>query len=322
MFELFTRLADLVAYDLFGLDRHGRLGDAVHFFIEDTSKIFALLVVIVFVMGLFRTMLAPEKVRSTIEGKSRGLGYLLAVVLGAVTPFCSCSSVPLFIGFLEAGIPLGVTMAFLITSPLVNEVAVVILASIMGWKLTAVYVGTGMAVGMLGGLVIDRLRMERYVEGYVWTIKVGCCAGGDEPDLSVRGRVRYAWGEVRDIVGRIWLYVLIGIGIGAGLHGYVPQELFARYAGPDNPFAVPVAVLMGLPLYSNATGIIPVAEALIAKGVPIGTVVAFMMSVVAISIPEFVMLRKVLKPQMLVFFAGFLTVAFIGVGTLLNALFT
>jgi uncharacterized membrane protein YraQ (UPF0718 family) len=320
MFDVFTRLADWTAYRLLGLDPGSKLADAVHFFVEDTTKIFALLTVIVFVMGLFRTLLSPEKVRGYIEGKSRGVGYLLAVVLGAVTPFCSCSSVPLFIGFLEGGIPVGVTMAFLITSPLVNEVAVVILASIVGWKLTAVYVATGMGVGIVGGVLIDRLRMERYVEDYVWKIRMGALAQV-AVDTSLAGRVRYAWGEVTGIVGRIWLYVIVGIGIGAALHGYVPQELFARYAAADNPFAVPAAVLMGLPLYSNATGVIPVAEALLAKAVPVGTVIAFMMSVVAISPPEFIMLRKVLKVPMLAFFGGFLTVAFVLVGYLLNVLF-
>lgn len=321
MFEVFTLLADWAAYRLLGLTPGTKLADAVHFFVEDTSKIFVLLVVIVFVMGLFRTLLSPEKVRGYIEGRSRGVGYVLAVVLGAVTPFCSCSSVPLFIGFLEGGIPVGVTMAFLITSPLVNEVAVVILASIMGWKLTAVYVAAGMGIGIVGGVLIDRLRMERYVEDYVWKIRMGAVAR-TEADTSLGGRIRYAWGEVTDIVGRIWLYVIVGIGIGAALHGYVPQELFAEYASADNPFAVPVAVLMGLPLYSNATGVIPVAEALLAKAVPIGTVIAFMMSVVAISPPEFIMLRKVLKVPMLAFFGGFLTIAFVLVGYLLNTLFT
>ena len=265
-------------------------------------------------------MLSPEKVRGYIEGTSRGIGYVLAVILGAVTPFCSCSSVPLFIGFLEGGIPVGVTMAFLITSPLVNEVAVVILGSIMGWKMTTVYVVTGMSVGILGGILIDRLHMERWVEDYVWKIRMGTIAQS-EVDGSMAGRIRYAWGEVKDIVGRIWLYIIIGVGIGSALHGYVPQELFAQYASADNPFAVPVAVLMGLPLYSNATGIIPVAEALIAKGVPIGTVIAFMMSVVGISPPEFIMLRKVLKPQMLIFFGVFLTISFMVVGYLLNVIF-
>lgn len=320
MFALFTHLADLITYSLLGLDPGGRLAEAVHFFVEDTTKIFVLLVVVVFVMALFRSVLSPERVRRSLEGRSRGLGYVLAVTLGAVTPFCSCSSVPLFIGFLEAGIPLGVTMAFLITSPLVNEVAVVILASVVGWKLTVVYVATGLGVGLVGGILIDRLRLERWVEGYVWNIRLGAVAIPDGA-LGGRARIRSAWGEVRDIVGRIWLYVVIGIGIGAALHGYVPEDFLARVAGPANPFAVPLAVLMGLPLYSNATGIIPVAEALLAKGVPVGTTIAFMMSVVALSLPEFIMLRKVLKPEMLVFLAVFLSLSFVVVGLLLNALF-
>ncbi|CAA7620360.1 Permease [Candidatus Terasakiella magnetica] len=320
MFEMFTRLADWTISDALALEPGTKLADAVHFFVEDTTKIFFLLVIVVFVMGLFRTMLSPEKVRGYIEGTSRGIGYVLAVILGAVTPFCSCSSVPLFIGFLEGGIPVGVTMAFLITSPLVNEVAVVILGSIMGWKMTTVYVVTGMSVGILGGILIDRFHMERWVEDYVWKIRMGAMTQTDA-DGSIAGRVRYAWGEVKDIVGRIWVYIIIGVGIGSVLHGYVPQELFSRYASADNPFAVPVAVLMGLPLYSNATGIIPVAEALIAKGVPIGTVIAFMMSVVGISPPEFIMLRKVLKPRMLIFFGVFLTISFTVVGYLLNVIF-
>ncbi|MBF0159809.1 MAG: permease [Magnetococcales bacterium] len=317
MLEIFTVLADTVVWGWFGMARESALGQAVHFFVEDTSKIFVLLVVIVFVMGLFRSMLSPEKVRTLIIGKSRGLGYLLAVVLGAITPFCSCSSVPLFIGFLEGGIPLGVTMAFLITSPLVNEVAVVILGAVMGWQMTLVYVAAGMGIGILGGILIDRFHLERWVEEYVWKIQLGQMAL-TEADGSWHARIAYAWGEVGSIVRRIWLYVVLGIAIGAGLHGYVPQELFLRYASAENPLAVPIAVLMGLPLYSNATGIIPVAEALMAKGVPMGTVIAFMMSVVGVSIPEFVMLRKVLKPQMLLFFAVFLTVSFIMVGYLLN----
>ncbi|HSV27987.1 MAG TPA: permease [Candidatus Omnitrophota bacterium] len=321
MLEAFTRLADWVAYDALALDRATKLADAVHFFVEDTTKIFFLLFVIVFVMAFFRSMLAPEKVRGYIEGRSRGVGYTLAALLGAVTPFCSCSSVPLFIGFLEAGIPVGVTMAFLITSPMVNQVAVVILASIVGWQMTAIYVAAGIGMGIVGGFAIDRFRMERYVEDYVWKIRMGELAQV-EIDTTLRGRTRYAWDQATEMVRRVWLYIFIGIGIGAGLHGYVPAEFFATHAGPDNPLAVPLAVLVGLPLYSNITGIIPVAEALLHKSLPIGTVIAFMMSVVAISPPEFIILRKVLKPQMLLFFATFLSIAFVLVGYLLNALFT
>lgn len=320
MFEIFTRLADWTVYGLMAIDRESKLADAVHFFVEDTTKIFFLLVVVVYAMAFFRSLLAPEKVRGYLSGRSRGLGYVLAALLGAVTPFCSCSSVPLFIGFLEAGIPLGVTMAFLTTSPLVNQVAVVILASIVGWQMTAVYVGAGIGLGIVAGIAIDRLRMERHVEDYVWKIRMGEVAQ-IAVDESLGGRHRYAWDQTRELVQRVWLYVLIGIGIGSLLHGYVPADFFAAHAGASNPLAVPFAVLVGLPLYSNITGIIPVAEALLAKSLPIGTVIAFMMSVVAISPPEFIILRKVLKPRMLLFFGTFLSIAFVLVGYLLNALF-
>lgn len=319
VFRVFTLLADLVAYRWMGLDPATRAAAAVHFFIEDVTKIFALLVTVIFVMGLFRSMLSPERVRTYLEGRSRWVAYIMAVVLGAVTPFCSCSSVPLFIGFVEAGIPVGATMAFLITSPMVNEVAVALLLSLLGWKLTVLYVATGLLVGVVGGALIDGLRLERWVEEYVWKIRVGAVDLPDErPTMATR--VHFAWGEVRDIVGRIWAYVLVGVGLGAALHGYVPQDFLARYAGASNPFAVPLAVVLGVPMYSNASGIIPVAEALLGKGVPVGTVLALMMSVVALSLPEMIILRKVLKVRMLVFFAAYLAVAFIAVGTLFNAI--
>jgi hypothetical protein len=243
----------------------------------------------------------------------------MAVGLGAVTPFCSCSSIPLFIGFVEAGIPLGVTMAFLIASPMINEVAVVLLAALLGWKVTALYVATGLAVGILGGLVVDRLKLERWVEDYVWQIRMGK-AELPAADTSLKGRVDYALGQVKEIVGRIWLYVLIGVGVGALLHGFVPQDFFTAYAGADNPFAVPLAVLAGVPLYSNATGVIPIAEALLGKGVPVGTVLALMMSIAAISLPEMIILRKVLKPPLIATFVGILFLAFVLVGYLFNFL--
>ena len=318
MLEIFTRLADWFTYGVLALDPATKLADAVHFFVEDTTKIFALLVGVVFVMGLFRSWLSPERVRLYLEGKPRWAAYILAVLLGAVTPFCSCSSVPLFIGFVEAGIPLGATMSFLIASPMVNEIAVVLLASLLGWKMLVLYVATGLVVGVVGGVLIDALGMERYVEDYVWKIRMGQAALPAAAS-SLRERVVYARGEVREIVGRIWLYVLVGIGLGAGLHGFVPTEFFARYASADNLFAVPLAVLAGIPMYSNATGIIPVAEALLGKGVPIGTVLTLMMSVVAISFPEMVILRRVIQLRLIGFFAGFLAVSFILVGYLFNA---
>jgi uncharacterized membrane protein YraQ (UPF0718 family) len=317
MLDLFTRLADLLTYRLLSLEAGSRLAEAVHFFIEDVAKIFVLLVLVIFVIGLFRSWLTPERVRLMVAGRSRAVSYPLAVGLGAVTPFCSCSSVPLFIGFLEAGIPLGVTMAFLIASPMINEVAVVLLAALVGWKVTVLYVATGLAVGILGGLLIDAAKLERWVEDYVWKIRMGEVALPSAAS-SLAARVDYASGQVREIVGRIWLYVLIGVGLGALLHGFVPQDFFIAYAGADNPLAVPLAVIAGIPLYSNATGVIPIAEALLGKGVPIGTVLALMMSIAAISLPEMIILRKVLKPQLIATFVGILFCAFVIVGYLFN----
>jgi len=317
VFEIFSILADFITYSLFGLAPASAAGKAVHFFIEDVTKIFFLLFSIIFIIGFFRSMLSPERVRRAVAGRPRAVSYPLAVGLGAVTPFCSCSSVPLFIGFLEAGIPLGVTMAFLIASPMINEVAVAVLAATLGWKVAAFYVGAGLVVGILGGLLIEALKLEKWVEEYVWKIRMGEVAL-PAPDSSFRARLAYAKGQVKEIAGRIWPYVLVGIGIGAVLHGYVPQDFLTRHAGASNPFAVPLAVLAGIPIYANATGVIPIAEALIDKQVPIGTVLALMMSVAAISLPEMIILRKVLKPQLIATFTGLLFVAFISVGYLFN----
>ncbi len=317
MFEIFAHLADTVAYGLMGLNSESKLGDAVHFFIEDVTKIFVLLFIIIFAIGFFRAVLTPERVRKVVSGRSGFISYPLAVSLGAVTPFCSCSSVPLFIGFLEAGIPLGVTMAFLIASPMINEVAVVVLAAAVGWKVAALYVAAGLSVGILGGLLIQVFKLEKWVEEYVWKIQMGEVAV-QQIGSSMSARLNYAKGQVKEIMGRIWFYVLIGVGLGAGLHGFVPQEFFIEYASADNIFAVPLAVITGIPLYSNATGVIPIVEALLGKGVPIGTVLALMMSVAAISLPEMVILRKVLKVPLIATFTAILFAAFIGVGYLFN----
>ncbi|MGE5545680.1 MAG: permease [Solirubrobacterales bacterium] len=318
--DVFTALADLVAFRWLALDPEAGTGKAVHFFIEDTGKIFVLLALIVFAIGFFRSMLAPERVRSILGGRSRLFSYPAAVGLGAVTPFCSCSSVPLFIGFLEAGIPLGVTMSFLIASPMINEIAVVLLVSAIGAKFAALYVATGLTVGLVGGLAIDRMKLERHVEDYVWKIRMGEVQLPDAPD-TLRDRLTYAAQQVREIVGRLWLYILAGIGIGAALHGYVPQEFFLTYATADNPLAVPLAVIIGIPLYSSATAVIPVAEALLAKGVPIGTVMALMMSIAALSLPELIMLKKVIKLPLIAVFVAILFVAFVIVGYLFNAIY-
>lgn len=317
---MFDSLANLIVYQWLGLDPVSHAGAALHFFVMDTTKIFVMLVIIIYVMGLLRALLSPEKVRDYVRGKPRWLARTSAVGLGAVTPFCSCSSVPLFIGFVEAGIPLGVTFSFLIASPMINEVAVVILLGILGWELTLMYVAAGLTVAYVGGMVMERFKPERWVEDYVWKIHMGQAATV-VPDTSLVGRHRYAWAEVKEIVGRLWKWVVAGIAVGALFHGYVPEAwVTAHLGGTDNGLAVPGAVLLGVPLYSNATGVIPVAEAMLGKGVAIGTTLAFMMSIAALSLPEMIILRKVIRWPALALYAGVLAIAFMLVGWGFNLL--
>jgi len=316
---LFDAFASWLIYGLFALDPATPLAAALHFFVMDVTKIFVLLVIVIYLMGLLRALLAPERVREFVRGRPDWQARGLAVTLGAVTPFCSCSSVPLFIGFVEAGIPLGVTFSFLIASPMINEVAAVILVGILGWKLAALYVAAGLLVAWFGGLVMQGFKPERWVEEYVWKIRVGQ-ADLPPPDNAFIARHRYAVGEVREIVGRIWRWVLLGIGVGALFHGYVPESWVADHLGGDAWYNVPLAVVLGIPLYSNATGVIPVAEAMLTKGVAVGTTLALMMSVAALSLPEMLILRKVIKWQALALFAAVLGVAFILVGWAFNAL--
>ena len=315
---MFEALANWIVYDRAGLEGTP-LGSALQFFVMDVSKILVLLTLVIYVMGLLRALLAPEKVREFIRRRSNVSARVMAVGLGAVTPFCSCSSIPLFIGFLEAGIPLGVTLSFLIASPMINEVAVVVLASVIGVKMTAIYVATGLTVAFVGGFVLERFRLERWVEEYVWKIHVGE-AQRAAPDISLKGRHEYALAQVREIVGRIWKFVLIGVAVGALIHGYVPEDFVAHIAGDGGFLSVVGAVLVGVPLYSDAVGIIPIAEVLLGKGVPLGTVLAFMMAVTALSAPEMVILRKVVKWPLLGVFAGYLATAFVIVGLLFNSL--
>ncbi len=316
---MFESLANLLVYRSLGFDPNSQLGAALHFFVMDVSKIFALLVLIIYCMGLLRAMLSPERVREFVRNRPDWQARGLAVTLGAVTPFCSCSSVPLFIGFIEAGIPLGVTFSFLIASPMINEVAAVILVGILGWKLALLYIAAGLAVAWIGGIVMQWLRPERWVEGYVWKIHMGQIAS-PAADTSLRGRHAYAIGEVREIVGRIWRWVLIGIGVGALFHGFVPAQWVTDHLASGRWYDVPAAVLLGIPLYSNATGIIPVAEAMLTKGVAIGTTLALMMSVAALSLPEMLILRKVIKWPALALFAAVLAIAFMLVGWGFNAI--
>lgn len=310
---MFETLADALVYQVLGLDAASHAGSALQFFVMDVTKIFALLVIVIYVMGLLRAMLSPERVREFVRGRPDWQARGFAVTLGAVTPFCSCSSVPLFIGFVEAGIPLGVTFSFLIASPMINEVATVILVGILGWKLAALYVAAGLLVAWFGGIVMQWFKPERWVEDYVWKIQMGQ-VDIPEPDRSFTGRHRYAVAEVREIVGRIWKWVLLGIGVGALFHGFVPEQWVGEHLGGDAWYTVPAAVLTGIPLYSNATGVIPVAEAMLTKGVAVGTTLALMMSVAALSLPEMLILRKVIKWQALALFAGVLAFAFTLVG--------
>jgi len=310
--------ADYVAYTLFGLLPNSHLGAAVDFFIYDTIKIFLMLATIIFLVSLIRSFFPPERTKKILSHKREYVGNILAALLGIVTPFCSCSAVPVFIGFVESGVPLGVTFSFLISSPMVNEVALIMLWGMFGWQIAAIYIVTGLTVALVGGLVIGKLKLEHLVEEYVYTIKMG------EMELAAltwKERVEYAWEYVVDILKKVWLYVIIGIAIGGAMHGYAPADFLVKYAGKDNLFAVPLAVLIGVPLYSNAAGIIPIVHVLMEKGMALGTVLAFMMAVTALSLPEMIILRKVLKPKLLGIFVGIMTVAIIFVGYLFNWIF-
>ena len=317
MLKIFTIIADIITYEWFGLKAGRHLTEAVHFFIEDTTKIFFLLVTIIFLVALVRSYFPPERTRKFLSDKKLFIAHIMAALLGVVTPFCSCSACPLFIGFVEAGIPLGVTFSFLISSPMVNEVALILLFGLFGWEIAAIYLGTGLFVAVAAGIVIGRLNMERFVADYVWEIRMG---QAEVPVMKWKERIEYGKGYVKDILSKIWLYVLGGIAVGALVHGYVPQDFLLKYAGPSNPFAVPVAVILGVPLYSNAAGVIPIVQALMSKGLPLGTTLAFMMAVTALSFPEMVILSQVLKKQLIMTFVGIVSVSIIIVGYVFNML--
>ena len=311
-------ISQYITYSLLNLEHGSQLADAVDFFVYDTIKIFFLLSVIIFIVSIIRSFFPPEKTKQILSHKKEFIGNILAALLGIVTPFCSCSAVPLFIGFVEAGIPLGVTFSFLISSPMVNEVAIVLLFGLFGWKVTAIYIGAGLLVAIFGGLVIGKLKLEKWVEEYVYKFH-----NGQEYEIikqTFKERLQYAKDNTVDILKRVWLFILIAIGIGGFIHGYVPEDFLVRYAGPGNPFAVPIAVLLGVPLYANAAGVIPIVYALMEKGLSMGTVLAFMMAVTALSLPEMIILRKVLKIQLLGVFVGIMTLTIIAVGYLFNAI--
>jgi len=300
------------------VDPASHLGGALQFFLYDTPKVLLLLTGIVFVMGMVNSYFTPERTRALLAGRSEGVANVMAAGLGVVTPFCSCSAVPLFIGFVQAGVPLGVTFSFLISAPMVNEVALTLLFGLFGWKIALLYLGLGLTVAIVAGWVIGRMRMEPYLEDWVREMPRTQASAGDST-LTLPERIDAGLGSVREIVGRVWPYILAGIAVGAGIHGWVPQDFMASFMGKDAWWSVPLAVVIGVPMYTNAAGIIPIVQALLAKGAALGTVLAFMMSVIGLSAPEMVILRKVLKPRLIATFAGVVAAGILIVGFVFNA---
>ncbi|GAB6908190.1 Permease [Desulfosarcina cetonica] len=311
--DQFTRLLARLT----GFSTTSHLGSAVEFFVFETPKVLMLLTLVVFGVGIVRSFFTPERTRAILAGKRESVGNVLSAILGIVTPFCSCSAVPLFLGFVTTGVPLGVTFSFLIAAPMVNEIALVLLYGLFGWKVAAIYMGTGLAIAMVAGWVIGRLKMERHLEEWVFQIQAG---NVDLPEDSRdwAARIKYGLEAVRDIVGKVWIYVVLGIAVGAGIHGYVPEGVMAAFMGKSAWWSVPLSVLIGIPMYSNAAGIIPIVQALLGKGAALGTVLAFMMSVIALSLPEMIILRKVLKPRLIGTFIGVVAMGILLVGYIFN----
>lgn len=312
-------LADWLTYTLMGLSRESQIGQAINFFVYDVPKILLLLSGMIFAISVLQTFLNPNKVRTAVEKRGEGVGNVLAAMFGALTPFCSCSSVPLFIGFVQAGIPLGITFSFLITSPIMNEVAFVMLLGLFGWQVALLYLVSGILIGVVAGWLLGRMKLERYVEGMVYE-----AAARKKPttmleeQLTWTDRFERAAENTRDIVRKVWLFVVIGIGIGAFIHGFVPEDALTEIMGADAWWSVPVAVLVGIPMYSNAVGIIPIISAMLSKGAALGTALAFMMSVVALSLPEIIILRRVLKPRLIAIFVAVVASGIIVTGYLFN----
>jgi uncharacterized protein len=317
VYQELANFSRLITYTLLRLHQGKHLSSTIEFFIFETPKVLMLLTLVVFGVGIVRSFFTPEKTRAILAGKRESVGNVLAAILGIVTPFCSCSAVPLFIGFVTTGVPLGVTFSFLISAPMVNEIALVLLYGLFGWKVAAIYLSTGLLIAMIAGWVIGRLHMERHLEDWVLKINAGANSMVEE-DLTWANRIQYGLDAVKDIVGKVWIYVVVGIAVGAGIHGFVPEGFMASIMGKGAWWSVPVAVLIGIPMYSNAAGIIPIVHALIEKGAALGTVLAFMMSVIALSLPEMVILRKVLKPTLIATFIGVVGTGILIVGYLFN----
>jgi uncharacterized protein len=319
LYEINLPLWDWVVYDLAGLSPSSRLGSGVHFFFYDSIKIALLLIGIIFLVTVLRSFMSVERTRALLGGKREGVGNVMAAGLGVVTPFCSCSAVPAFIGFVAAGVPLGVTLSFLIASPLVNEVAIGLLFGMFGIGPTLLYVGAGLLIAIVAGFVLGRLKLERWVEPFVFETRLGGQVIDPSVGLTWDDRIQMGVEEVGLILRKIWPYLLVGIGLGAAIHGWAPEDFFTQYAGAGNPFAVLIAVMVGIPLYSNIAGIMPLVQALHDKGLPMGTLLAFMMAVVALSLPELILLRRVLKPPLIVTFVGVTGAGIVAVGYLFNA---
>ena len=317
MFNWLDIIAQKIVRDLFNISLESRLGGSIHFFIYDSVKIILLLGGMIFLISFIRSFFSPEKTKRIVS-KMHGIkGNIMASLLGIVTPFCSCSSVPIFIGFVEARIPLGYTFSFLITSPIVNEAAFAILLGYFGWKIAVLYVITGVVIGVIGGIIINKLKMEDQVESYVYEIEMGEI---EEKTLDFKGRIDFAVSNTTDVIKRVWIFVLIGIAVGAAIHGWAPEEFLSKYASKDNPLGVLVATIVAIPLYSNAIGTIPIASALIGKGVGLGTALAFMMATTALSLPEMILLRKIIKPKLIATFVAIVGTGIVIVGYLFNLL--
>ena len=319
VYKYLKEISEFIVFRILHLTPEKHLTESLRFFIYEVPKVLMLLVLIIFLVGILRSYFSPEKTRKALEGKPLFVGNIMASLLGIVTPFCSCSAIPLFLGFVEAGIPLGVTFSFLIAAPMINEVALVLLIGLFGWKVALIYVLTGLSIAIMAGFILEKLKLTRYVADWVYKTHARGSLEDEKP-MTFNQRISAGTDVVKEIVGKIWIYILIGIAVGAGAHGFVPDEYLAGALGSQNWYSVPLAILVGIPLYSNAAGIIPIVSVLIEKGVTLGTALAFMMSVIGLSLPEIIILKKVLKWQLIGVFIGVVAVGIIIVGLIFNYL--
>ena len=320
LYHYLQPVTDYLIDSILGLEKGNHLTEAIRFFIFEVPKVLLLLTLIVFVVGIIRSYFSPERTRKILGGKKLFVGNVLASLLGIVTPFCSCSAIPLFLGFVESGVPLGVTFSFLIAAPMINEVALVLLFGLFGWKIALLYMSTGLIIAILSGYIIGRLKLERFVEEWVYQVKAGHLDIAEER-IPFSQRIIAGTDAVKEIVAKVWIYIVIGIGVGASIHGYVPENFMAGLMGKSAWWSVPIAVIIGVPMYSNAAGIIPIVQALLEKGASLGTVLAFMMSVIGLSLPETIILKKVLKLQLIFTFVGIVAIGIIIVGYIFNFIF-